>query len=444
MNTQTQRAWLLLCYLVSPTVLAANLADIYQIATANDPTILQAKASQLQAHEYTNQMRAPLLPQLAVSDTASKTHTSLTSEPAAVTDVTSSGSTTANTYTGTYSQTVFDLSSWQTYRASRNNEAQANAIYRAAEQSLIQRTIQLYVSVLNAEDVVRFTTAKKRAIKRELDQARQRYEVGLDTQTSVYEAEAAYASATASTIAAQNAVSDAREQLREMTGRTYRQLAIFKRDMSLALPAPANIEAWVNKAKINNLSVIAAQFATAEAEDTVKAERAKHLPTVSASLSYSHATSDNERSADTTTKATSGSVTLSLPIFSGGSVMAAVRSAQYAYQSQLASLESSLRQAIIQTRQDYLGLTAIISQAKADKQTVKSQLSALKGAEAELEVGTKTVLDVLDAQQKLFEAQTNYANDIYSYILDYANLLQDTGELKPEFIDMVNNWLVPA
>lgn len=440
MNTFSRTLGLLV--LLTPILAnAASLFEIYELALNNDPTLDKAKATQQIAHEGMKQARSVLLPQVGISQSRTLTHTALRSTPAAATDFSSSGSTRTSTLNGTLSQTLFNYNTWNTFKAAKHTVAAADVTYWAAEQEIIHRVIELYFNVLRAEDVLRFNRIKEKAILKALEQAKQRHAVGLDTKTSVYEARAAYASAQTSTMAQENILNDAKEQLRETTGSEFAGLNKLRKDMPLARPDPDDINEWVNRAKQGNLSVIAAQYSVAEAFNKVKAAKGKHLPTLSADVTWSRADSAVENTDDTITETTSSMVTLSMPLFQGGLVSSQVKAAEQSHVTAIANLESSLRNAIIKTRQDYLGVITNISKIKADKKIIRSQISALKGAKAELEVGTKTTLDVLDAQQKLFEAQSKYTNDLYDYIVDHASLLQDIGQLTDAELKKINEWV---
>lgn len=419
-----------------------TLMDVYREALHNDPTLQAARAAHLRVLEQIPQARAALLPQVSVSNSANRSHIRTHGTGSS----TSNGIQKSNAYEVDVSQALFDYNSKLLVDAARANAKSADAAYAAAVQDLMQRVASLYFNVLQNRDILTYVEAKKRAIGRELEQAQQRYKVGLDTITSVYDAQAAFDGTAAEYIAQTNAVSDALEQLREVTGVYHEDLAPLIEDVPLVPPKPANIDHWVDLAKRQNLQVVSSRYNVIAAQQSIKAEKSGRLPVVSLDGSYNRTYTHRPTTTTNKTDVRTSSLGLSLtmPVFQGGLVSSKIRASVYAYQESLANLESDLRSAMVKTRQDYLGILSIISQIKADKQAILSNKSAVEGAEAQLEVGTKTTLDLLNAQENLFEAQRNYATDIYTYINDIISLKVDIGTLDTTDLKLVNSWLQPG
>ena len=132
---------------------------------------------------------------------------------------------------------------------------------------------------------------------------------------------------------------------------------------------------------------------------------------------------------------------LSIPLIKGGEVLALTRKAQYDYKVALEQLEQQLRNTLTQTRQNYLNVVSGISKIKADRKAIQSSKSSLNGMQAGYEVGTETLVNVLDQQQKVFLAQTQYTNDRLNYINSLLALKQAAGTLSIEDLKQLNTWL---
>lgn len=418
---------------------AEDLLDIYRLAQENDPQLRAAQAAYQAAQETKAQSRAALLPQVNLS--ANYTHNNQD-----ITKTTNPYSSTGESdydskgYTLSLSQSIYHHDSYVRLRQTDASIAKAKAEFEAARQGTVLRVAQAYFDLLAAEDNLTTAQASKRAISQQLRQTQQRFEVGLSAITDVHEAQAGYDAAVAAEIAAQNQLDVARENLRAIIGRDPVALATLKDEVPLLMPDPANISDWVEQAKRENLSLLAAESASRVAAEEMNRRQAGHYPTLDlvASQSYTDST-DYEYGSERTDTAIG--LQLNVPIYSGGLTTAQTREARALYNQATESLEQQRRTTIRDARSAYLAVTTGISQVKARKQALSSAQTALEATQAGFEVGTRTAVDVLNAQQVRFQAQSEYYKARYDYILASLQLKQAAGSLSESDLAKVNDWL---
>jgi outer membrane protein len=428
-------------------VSATDLLGVFHQAQTSDPTYQKAKSTYLSAETTVGQARSAFLPNLSLTGTYGQTKTDTTTTgnfaPGTGSTTTNSSQSSAEG-TLTLQQSLFNWANFKNYAKAKLAVKQAAATYSAAEQDLILRTASAYFSVLTAEEVLRYTASQKRQLARNLEVTRQRYKVGLDAITSVYDAQAKYDATKATYIAKANDLADKKEALRVITGQLYSSLSELKDQIPLLRPTPADINEWTKTAEAQNLSLMAARFGAQAALQNEKATFAGHLPTLGLQGTYDDTNTKNLNTTNGTTdaKSTGINATLTVPIFAGGNVSYQTKQAEYDYQTALAQMDITHRQTIASARQAYLGVLAEISQIQADRQAIKSARSSLASNEAAYKVGTRTILDVLTAQSTLYDAETKYATDRFQYVINYLTLKQAAGTLNEQDVAEINNWLV--
>jgi outer membrane protein len=274
-----------------------------------------------------------------------------------------------------------------------------------------------------------------------LNQAQKRVQVGLDALTSVYEAKAAYDKSLAEEISAENTLRNNQEALRQLTGQTYSSINCLIKKIPLQTPQPENIEDWINTATQHNLKLMAARYGVEITREKIKMQASEHLPSLSLIGNYGKTgTFNNVPSPLNENNGTLG-LELDVPLFAGGSVSSKTRQAQYDFQTASANLDNTYRLLIITTRQKYNDILADISKIKAEQQAIQSAQLSLDSTEESYKAGTRTVVDVLIAQQNLYDAKRTAASDQYNYLLDTLLLKQAAGSLRPEDLAQINQWL---
>lgn len=435
---------IIFCGLTFPAVAAVDLIDIYNQATASDPVYQAANSTMMSNHEQLPQSIAPLLPNIsATANTASNSFTANSN------DFTNRG------YTVSLNQSLLNFNGWMQVSQAKAAVKQADATFGAAAQDLMIRVAQDYFAVLQAEDNLHYTEIQKTASIRQLDQTKARFHVGLDTITSVYNAQAQYDAIVAQEIADQNSVRNSLEALRQLTGDFYPEIENLKIRPPLITPEPANVDRWVATAENENLTLLAARFGTEAARANVKVNFANHFPTLTAVASYgkngggSGSNSNNSNNSNNNIPGQSGSssankslgLQLNIPIYQGGLISSQTRQAEDNYATQSANMENTYRQTIVTTRQKYNDVVAGISKINADNEAILSAESSYKSTQESFKVGTRTIVDVLTAQQALYQAQRQFAQDQYTYLLNTLLLKQAAGSLNAGDLSKINAWL---
>ncbi|AOU96688.1 hypothetical protein BI364_00435 [Acidihalobacter yilgarnensis] len=420
---------------------AADLMQVYQQARANDAQFAAAQQEYKALREARPLARSSLLPQVNLSANVAQNYSRFENFSIAGQRVPNStydyGS---NGYSLSLSQTLFNYSDWLALKQADQTVAAAQARLDAASQALILNTAQAYFSVLAAEDQLRYSRAQLRAIGRQLEQAKKRYDVGLVAVTDVQQAQASYDLARAAVIQAQSKVDNAREALAVLTGQEGEPLDPLARELPLLTPKPDNLHDWVQAAMQQNLSVVAARYATAAARREVGVQRAGHYPTVNLVASRAYNDSNAGLEAGRTTN-DSIALQLNVPLFSGLRVSSLTDQAQYKYLQANELLKGQQREAVRQTRSAYLNVMSSISQVEALRQAVASNEASVASMEAGFKVGTRTSLDVLSALSDLYKAQSEYAQARYNYLVNTLLLKQAAGTLSMVDIEHINGYL---
>ena len=415
--------------------LAADLIETYNDALANDPTFKLARANWLADRERLAISQASLLPQIAVN-LDWKGHRKIGVEDWSASRVGSLG------YGLSISQPIFDFGRLASVWGTQATVKRAQAMFMAAEEELLYRTAEKYFDVLLAKEVLAYTQAHRAANERLLIQAKHKHEVGLTPITDLEEARRNHKQAISAELKSRNDLDTALELLQEITGVKYQKVSSLKKSFPLLAPKPAELEAWVKAAERQNFSLIATRYGVVQAQENIKMKQAGHLPTINLAGGYRNEyQSVHDVISSSRDQAATVGLAVTMPIFAGGRVTAEVRQAMYQYQGALAELERCHRGVVSGVRQAYLGTWSGISQIKADLQAIKAAESALKAMQANYAVGRKTMTEVLDAQSKLYAAQTGYAKDEHSYILLMLKLKMLVGSLKVADLVEVNTWI---
>jgi outer membrane protein len=423
--------------LLNLPVQAENLLEVYKTAADNDPAYLAAYADYQAVRESKQQSVAPLLPNLNLS--------------ADYNDISQefSGSAPDQDYTEysydlSLSQAIFRYDYWVQLRQANIQVAQAEANFSNARQALILRVTERYLEVLAAGDNLTFAKSEKKAIGEQLNQTKQRFEVGLSAITDVHEAQARYDQAVAQNIEAENLLANTKENLREVTGQYYEHLSVLLEKSPLVTPKPANIDAWLDIAKERSLSLISAEKQMQIAQEDVSRNRAGHYPTLDLIAAYKYTDADGGLLSSATGREvddTRVGLQFNLPIYEGGRVNSQTREAAHRYQQSRDLYEQQRRATERETRSSYLNVLANISSVRAFKQALTSSRTALEATEAGYEVGTRTAVDVLNSRRELYRSERDYARSRYTYILETLRLKAAVGTLTEQDVAAINNWL---
>ena len=423
----------------APTVASAQSLDLvgaYRLAAENDPAFLAAGAERDAALESVAIAEAGLRPSVSLGGSATLESDDI-NEPAGVKSDTYSNFSLSIDAT----QPLYRLDRTIRLGQARTREEKAKADYAVRTQQLIDRVVERYFGVLQAGDDYRFAQTNREAIDQQLRQTQQRFEVGLIAVTDVEEAKSRFDLASAREIEAKNGLDNAREAMRETIGEYPEDLAALGADIPLAVPDPADIDAWTATALERNLPVRSASLAVAIAKENIRLASTGGQPTVDL-VGRAGATDKNRRPTGGS-EAVSASIglRLHLPLYTGGRVSAGTREARARHRESMHVQERARRDAVRQTRQAYLGVESAIARVGALRQAVVSSQSALDAVDAGFQVGTRTSVDVLDAQRDLFQARNDLAAARYDYIRNALKLRLAAGTLVPSDLDAINEWL---
>ncbi len=448
----------LLALTVPAMTQAASLLEVYQQALQSDPLIHEAEARRLAALEATPQARSVLFPQISAAGEYTESSFDGTSfTPGTLIPFTIEQDDDTTRWQISLRQTLFRWDQWVGLRQADKRVAQAEIDYEAAQQDLIVRVVARYFQVLGAEDRLTSIHADRVAIARQLEQARQRFEVGLIAITDVQESQAAYDQAVAAEIQAKRDLATTRELLREITGEYVPALSAPGDDFPLISPNPTDQASWVDLALSQNLALVSSRFNEAIARDEIAFQRTGHYPTIDFVANISGSDTDTTRmqlmdptdpSSPLVTTSTSPEsdfdsigIQLNVPLFSGGGTSSRVREAVYLHRASREQLQRVARETERQARDAYLGVLSEISRVNALEQAVASSRTALEATQAGFEVGTRTIVDVLNSQFSLYAAITNYYQSRYDYIGNVLLLKQAAGTLRIQDLEEIDRWL---
>ncbi|MEC5342533.1 outer membrane channel protein TolC [Brenneria populi] len=414
---------------------AENLLQVYQQAKNTNPDLRSSAATRDAAFEKINEARSPLLPQLGLG--ADYTYTDGFRDSNGINNDVKSASLQLT-------QTLFDMSKWRALTLQEKQAGIEDVTFQTAQQTLILNTATAYFNVLRAIDSLSYITAQKQAIYRQLDQTTQRFNVGLVAITDVQNARAEYDSVLASEVLARNTLDNNLEALRQVSGNFYPQLAglDIKR---FSTQKPAVINELLKEAENRNLSLLSARLSQDLAREQIRYAQTGHMPTLdltaSSSVSDTSYSGSNARGStydDSNIGQNKVGVSFNLPLYSGGATSSQVKQAQHSFVSASELLESAHRTVVQTVRSSFNNISASISSINAYKQAEVSAQSSLDAMEAGYQVGTRTIVDVLDATTTLYNAKQQLSSARYDYLINQLNIKSALGTLNENDLQALN------
>ena len=445
-----------LCFLYLPFVHATDLIEAYHEALDNDPSFKSAYSVFMAESQAIPTAWSALLPQLTANAILGKNYTEV---------MAGLGLDVNKTYTQSQlqvqaTQTLFNFKSWSMLEQARANVRASLANFNDNAQNLILRTSKAYFDVLLAQDNLITAQSLRTANKRQLEQAQERFNVGLDPITTIYQAKAAYDQSYSTVITAENNLITAKQNLSKLTNHTYGAVAALKnKAIPLIYPEPMQADAWVSSSLKQNYKLFAAKYYLEAARQNIKMQFSGHLPSftlfgnanqinnlVPTTSLVPSATTDannlyNDIFVPQMIRNASGGFNMSLPIFQGGLVVSKTKEAEFQFQNYSHQLDSVQRELIANTQITFYAVTSGIEKVKADRQSLESQKISLESIQSQYQVGTKTITDVLFAQQQYIQTQLQYTSDQYSLITQILQLKYLSGNLNVKDLEEINSWL---
>lgn len=429
---------------------AADLAEVYELAERNDPQLGAAEASYLARREAVAQGRAGLLPSLTAGGYTRdnrRIYVDIDRDGDGAADPAPTQRYNDHGWQATLRQPIFRMDSWYRYRQAGNQRAEARFIYTTEQGMLLIRVADSYFTILEQESRLLAARAERGAVGRQLEQVQQRFEVGLVAVTDVLEAQAAYDNATVSVIQAEGAQATSFEPLLRLTGTAFNEIAGLHADFPIKPPDPADEEEWVKTAIQRSNFLGAARERLKAARQALRAARSQRLPKIDAEMSYSHSVAPGfafpgaPLPEDNKIDSQVASLNVSMPIFQGGAINSAVRQARHELDAAQQNFDLQLRQVVENTRNLYTDVSTDVARVRAQLRNIESSQSALEATETGYEVGTRNIVDVLQAQQRLYAAQHQYASARYQYVRNALRLKQAVGVLSPEDLRDLSNFI---
>ena len=415
---------------------SVDLLTLYRDAVASDPVYQAARAQYAANMERLPQARAGYLPVIAGSASIFRNWVSRDSTP----DL----NYTTKSYAVTLAQPILRMQNWIAIDQAKQQVLQAEAILATASQDVALRVAQAYFDVLLAQDNVALSGTQKTAIDQQLAQAKRNFEVGTATIVDTLEAQARYDQSVAKEIADRNDLEVKRRALQQLLGKLPDALSTLREPLTLAEPLPNDIEKWVATAGDSSFQIAVSRANYEIAKQEVARVRAGHLPTLD--LTGSLARSDTPLNVNpgiqgSVVNSSSIGLTLSVPIFNGGLTQSRVREALALRERAEQDLENTQRAVAQQVRASYLNVTSGIAQVRALEQAQVSTQSQLDSTILGRDVGVRTSVDVLNAQQQVFQTRRDLQQARYNYLINTLRLKQAAGQLDEPDVEAVNRAL---
>jgi outer membrane protein len=422
---------------------AQGLLEIYQQAQTHDSTWASAKSTYDALQEKVVQGRALILPSVTLDAEANQNNS----------DTKYSGSG-ANPFTGgrqnfgslgynvNFTQPLWRKQNSVQYEQSKVQVAQAENALSVARLDLMVRTATAYFDVLLAQDKLDLIAAQKAAVTRQLDQAKANFNVGTATITDVNEAEAKFDLLLAQEIATQNELEVKKRAIQAITSQPPAQLASAKEKLNIMIPQPQDMEEWVKMAEEQNPQVKVQQQSVEIATQEIDRAHAGHYPTLDAVATWADNRSNGGVNAiGSDQQQLTVGLKMEIPLYQGGSISSKEREAASNQQKAQDDVELARRNADFQTRQAYLTVASTVAQVKAFEQALGSSQSSMDSTSLGYEVGVRTSVDVLNAQQQLFSAKRDLLEARYTWMLSVIKLKAAAGVLTEQDFVATNNLL---
>ena len=426
---------------ISSPLRTENLADVYELALKNDPLLKAAEATYRAGKENRTQGIAGLLPTLSVGGSTNWNEYRVEEQ---IIDQYNS-----NSYLASLNQPIFRLDKWfQFERGTALSEA-ASAEFAYQQQETMIRVASAYFNVLNSIDSLNAARAEEKAIGRQKDLAKKRFDVGLAAITEVQETQAAFDLTVVSRIAREAQLDSARESLTSIVGRDIKLLSPLSDNFEISLPDPLDRESWVSLGLKNNYQLKAAKLQRDAAQASARSTASNHLPQIDLVGRVSKSTSKQGKFGGFIQNPLFGveqdtrqySIQFNLPLYAGGAISSARRQAYANYDRSKEQAIYAERSTVRDVRSNHFGVQTQVANVTARKQALASAESALEATQIGYEVGTRNTVDLLEAQKRLFQAQRDYASSRYDYIISMLRLKASVGSLSPKDLMNISNQM---
>jgi outer membrane protein len=434
----------------SQAAAANDLKDYYELALTRDTTLQAAHFQRDALVEARPQAISQWLPQISANVSAAREREGFNNDAslgsqAADCAISSTATTqrcygTAHTLGLNMSQTLWSFQSFSLLKEANFQVAAAEASFQGAQQSLLLRVAQAYFGILSAADQLATNVAEREAFSTLLNQAKSREQTGVGPRSDVDQAQAFYDATEQPVIDARNALDDANLAMAQIVGQHVAEVAPLREDIPLLSPEPATADEWVSSARLDNFDVRTAQLTMEAASRDISVQRGRGLPTISLTGSGSKITQDEVLGGNQTLD-TIG-VSFNWPLFTGGAVASAVRQSRALFRQAEANFEAAKRNTETQTRAAFRGIVTGIQRIAAARRAVQSGERAVEAMRRNVEFGTGTEFELLDAQNNYYTARRAFAQSRYDYLTNVLTLKQQAGRLTEQDLVAIDNLLI--
>jgi len=416
---------------------AEGLLEIYQLSKQNDSGLKAAESIFNAEKEAVNISRGSLFPEITLSGSLGYAKTQDDSS----TDTT----TESNSVELGLNYPIYSSALGYAVDIVKLDYEGAKADYSNAEEDLTYETLEAYFDLLTQESNLKIANSQAAAISSQLQKVKKQFEVGQVAITDVHTSQAEYDSNLVDILNAEANVTNAQETLRQLTGKLITNIPDLAIDYPITMDNVKAASYYVEIAKHQNKNIKALKLDYESASTNINLQKASgRSPTLSLSgsikVSDSEATPASNNDGSTTTS--NIALTLSIPLYEGGAINASVRQAVANAEAVRESLNDKLQDTELAVRKQYRLLQSTVAQTSAQKQLITSFSSLLKATEAGYNAGTRNVVDLLDAQSDLFDAQGVLEQLRYQFVLQRLSLLEYAGELNEEEVKKLDAWLV--
>ncbi len=424
--------------LSNSTVYAESIYEVYKLAKQNDPSLRAAAAAYKAQQESVTVTKGNLYPSISFSGELG--YDDVDSPSAAYGNI-------SNTLALSLDYPIYSPALNYAVDAVEIGSESAKVSFNNAEEDLALITLTEYFDLLIAQSTLQTTQALVKSTASQLDRAKKQYEVGLASITDLQDAQAEYDAVRVDELSARSDVSYAQKALYQRTGKELTSIPQLSKDYPISLDKDMSVDSLINKARKDNKQLHILNYTVESAENNINIQKANgRSPTVALTGTLARVDNDYDITStsfpDGVTNSTSIALGVSIPLYSGGAINASVRQASAEAESAIEERASSLQEIELGIRSLYLDLQTSVAQIEAQQQLIRSRTSALEATKAGYDVGTRNLVELLDAQSNLYNAQNTYEQYRYSFVLQQLNLLEITGDLTEDKIKELDKWLV--
>ena len=419
-----------------------DLMQAYQAALAQDARIRAARAARDSAIERLPQARAQLLPNIAINLGRNKNDIDRTQENTFGRETTFSEEYFSYNQTLQLRQPLFRMPLFAGLRQAGFVVDDAEATLERELQDLGSRVTGAYMEALLAQDALALVLKQKSVTTIQLDAARKSLQAGYGTRTDIDEAQARLDMNTAEELSAHQHVEFTRRQLEILINQPVDSLVtVDAQRLPLLPPEPADVAAWVRMAEESSPEVRALQARLDTARAEIDKARGGHYPTVDAIAQISRSGSENVTSPSSSYTNHLIGLQVNIPLFAGGYVNSSVRQAIAEQVRAEENLEATRRDLAVRVHREHRGITEGVLKVKALQQAVRSAQQLVQSSKRSFEAGSRSTVDVLNAEQQLQSTLRDLAEARYVYLLSRVRLRALVGIDREQSIGEVNGWL---